>query len=223
MSRNDFWAQTPAGHIREADESWLRTLMMRKDGRKIRRGCVQINSLLYYAEPLISYEGLELQVWWDPGDIRAVRIFRDGVEICEAALQEPAMLGDIQALKDHTARRRQLREKRLQMKAAVEVLRGGVPPETAQDAIAALQEQANRAPIPFTPAPRRLERLEPMSAAEALDIIEAETREVAQGLGARDDGLGPEEPLLLPALPAQSETADGDGDILEIYGMKLQV
>jgi len=199
MSRLDAWQLSAQGHINlPPDEAYLRHALLQRDQRQVRRGRVHLNTCTYWCERLQAFDGMTLEVRWDPADLDRVILIEPGGQVIEAERERAGRVdnpADIAALKE---RRRRTRAEREAMQVAAETVAGGT--EAERDTFQRyLRDAQQRAPIRFPLAARATQPKSP-------DLITAD--EILQ-LVQPPDSVG------------QAGNLPDDPEPLELYGIEI--
>ena len=179
MSRVGYWQIHAQGHVQLPDESYLYQALMRRERRKIARARVSVNGMTYWSERLMSWDGMPLEVRWDPADLGRVMVIGSGGETIWAEREPTYRVDNPADLAEHKGKRKRVREERRIIQQAAELTAGD--PRSQQTYADALREAKARAPIPFPALP---EHREP-KARPTLSMEEA--ARIAPGSNADDD------------------------------------
>jgi len=181
MTPLEHWQRYSVGHVKlpENEEQYLRqVLMQRADGdgtRLARRGQVQVNGFFYEHPLLQDYDGLAVEVRWDPADLDRVLVFSDRRLVCEAnrlRIGNPSEPKDIAALQQ---RRREKRKATRALRLNAEEVAGMTLPERqereAKQRAAIEREEAQRkkGTIPFR---RPADRVEPQAEPAEMNLLD---------------------------------------------------
>jgi hypothetical protein len=222
MSRLEYWQIHAPGHIRLPvnAEVYLRHTLMRREARRVRRARVSVNGYFYWSERLMAYEGCDLEVRWDPGDLHRVLVVStagDGIWVereMTGRLDHPADLAEHKRLKRAIKRERQvlLDSARYLPTAA---------PESRRAYERALREARDAAPIPFPCAAR--EQKAP-GTEERVTIEEACTYGISKDdaeLMAGEDRLIDVQELMLKLRSRAVRTEEPEEDPFELHGIPI--
>ncbi|MBE9565225.1 MAG: transposase [Proteobacteria bacterium] len=174
MSRLEYWQLHAAGYVDTPDRGYLHTVLLQRDGtRKVRRGCVEVNTYTYWDARLQGYEERRLEVRSDPADLTRVLVLgSDGQPLCWAERQEKRFVDNPQDLAEHRQQQRATKAMRGAIREAMNVI-APTDEHTFQEHVDALTEAHERQVIPF-PVGRREVEPEPTDDAlpdEILDTI----------------------------------------------------
>lgn len=217
MSRLDYWQLHAKDHVQlPPNEEWLRQALMRREIRRV-RGCqVQVNTYPYWHERLQNWDGCEVGIRWDPGDLTRVQIIPDAETEPFWAGRNPVKSVDSPAdLAEHKRQRRAVKnEKHLQVEAA-EAMASASPAES-QNYLDLLREKRKRAPIPF---PVGAEKVEPVSKEETEEKDAKLLRDLFPHRYA--GSLNPD--VFPDFLPSQSDGPGEGKEALTIWGQTIWV
>lgn len=96
-------------------ESFLEMAFLSRKTPTVRRGRVACNGLEYLAPTLCAYNGLKVEVRFDPGDIREVYVYFRGEKICTAVVDNPLFTAqplDLKQLEETRRHNRQVAKQR---------------------------------------------------------------------------------------------------------------
>ena len=168
MSRLDYWQLHANGRVRLPKESWLREALMRRERRIIRGVRVMVNGYSYSHERLQSWDELEVEVRWDPGDLRRVLVLcPEGPSLwCERdPVRNVDNLADLATVK--RLRRARKEERKILLDSAEVMAAAG--PADREAYLNALREARDRAPIPFPAGGRAAD---PQPAAAEMKLLD---------------------------------------------------
>jgi hypothetical protein len=178
------WQRLATGHIRVADEEYLREVMLQRceRDRPVRRGKLEVNTYFYWHESLQGYEEAKVQVRWDPADLDRIWVADwNGRFICWATREKARNVDSPADLAEH---REQKRLKRQTRKALTEATRIAATADegTFQQLVTQLHDKRREAGILSLPVQKKQlkpEQPDELTADEILSMLpeEAPARE----------------------------------------------
>ncbi len=173
MSRARYWDLHADGYVAVVPEAYLRYELMQRDQRNVVGPRVSIFNRAYRHEDLIAYDGMRLEVRWDPADLTKVGVVSPSGAVIVAAREPVGSVDDPKDLSALKGWRRRSKAKLEAIDTAARVLAGGTEADrrTFEER---LTKHRERQPIRFTgrrPQVLKPKQEEQPDATEALDLI----------------------------------------------------
>jgi len=171
LSPIEAWRLYAGDHVRVPEESYLRQTLMQRDQRQVRRGLLEFHGSTYYHQVLQGYEGLKLEVRWEPADLTKVLVLReDGSSLCWAQRQETRNAHSPKDLAELKQQRREKRETRKALEQVSETAKTLDSP-TFEKTLEKLRKERKDAGIVDFPKGKRVRPADPDGEPSAEEII----------------------------------------------------